>query len=277
MKYLLFLAFALIVLQTTHAQDIKSSLKSEFNQSSYFKSSLSYLSNSVYNGRQDSVITPYITPMIGYFDKSGFYIDASLSYLANAQSRIDLTTIDVGYNFIAGDNFSGGVYASKYFYNKNSTSVKSQMKGNIGANATYDASFLSFSAGADLVLSQETDFIVNYGISHPFYLGESDDLWTIEPSITANSGTQKFYQAQKTTRRGVASGVKVNGSTSFVILDYELSAPVSYDAKKWGLSFTPTYALPQNPVSITQPNGNVFVQEKLSNVFYAELSVYIKF
>ena len=41
---------------------------------SYFKASASYLSNAVYNGRQDSLVTPYITPSLGYYDKTGFYI-----------------------------------------------------------------------------------------------------------------------------------------------------------------------------------------------------------
>ena len=58
------------------------------------------LSNSIYNGRKDSVATPYITPMIGYYDKSGFFIDASLSYLAKAgSSRIDMYNIDAGYDY----------------------------------------------------------------------------------------------------------------------------------------------------------------------------------
>src|ERR1700712_5740709 len=64
---------------------------------SYFSAGLSYLTNSVYNGRKDSVATPYITPTIGYYDKSGFFIDGSLSYLSRAgSSRIDLFNIEAG-------------------------------------------------------------------------------------------------------------------------------------------------------------------------------------
>ncbi len=247
------------------------------NENSSFKASLSYISNDVYYGRQDSILTPYITPTFGYYDKSGFYVDGSISYLASSTSRIDLGTIDIGYDFKSGDNFSGGVYASKFFNSKNSTSVKSQITADIGANATYNTPFISFTGGADLIFSQQTDFIINYGISHPFTFGEENNLWTIEPSIISNAGTQNFYAATKTKKRNTPTNVKVSGSNAFVALDYEMSLPISYDAAKWGFSFTPTYALPQNPISVTAPNGTILTQEKLSNVFYAELVFYVKF
>ena len=41
---------------------------------SYFAAGISYLTNSVYNGRKDSLSTPYLTPTLGYYDKSGFFI-----------------------------------------------------------------------------------------------------------------------------------------------------------------------------------------------------------
>jgi hypothetical protein len=41
-------------------------------------------------GRFDSITSPYIVPSIGYYDASGFFADASLSYLTNRENRIDL-------------------------------------------------------------------------------------------------------------------------------------------------------------------------------------------
>jgi len=268
---------SLLLLSIVYNANAQLSKADKKDSSSNFKFSLSYLSNSVYNGRQDSVVVPYITPMIGYFDKSGFFADASVSYLATTPGRIDLTTIETGYNFTAGDNFSAGIYGSKYFYSAKSTAIQSQISGIIGSAATYDLSFISLNAGVDLAFSQKTDIIVNYGISHPFYIGDDDHLWTIEPSALANTGTQNFYAAAKAKRRGAVTNVKVSSSSGFKVLDYELSLPISYDAQSWGLYFTPTYAIPLNPLLVTKPNGSIFYQETLSNVFYAELSVYFKF
>ncbi len=244
---------------------------------SYFKAEISYLSNSVYNGRKDSIVVPYVTAQLGYYDNSGLYITSSLSYLANSTGRIDLVTVEGGYDFAIGKNFTGELYASKYYYNKNSTAVTSQIKGMLGSSLSYDAGFLSFGGGIDLAFSQQSDIIVNYTVSHPFRFGSDSSIWTIEPSFKSNFGTQKYYEAQKKAKKNGGSATKITGSTAFVVLDYEFSLPLSYDTKKWGFSFTPSFAIPVNPISLTKPNGSIFLQEKLSNVFYAELGFNIKF
>lgn len=59
-----------------------------------------YQSNDVYLGRKDSVSIPYITPSIGYHDKSGLFITGSVSYLpGNNANRIDVATIEGGYSY----------------------------------------------------------------------------------------------------------------------------------------------------------------------------------
>jgi len=63
----------------TVAADTSTPAKTAVPKKSYFSATVSFLSNSVYNGRKDSVATPYLTPMLGYYDKSGFFIDASWS------------------------------------------------------------------------------------------------------------------------------------------------------------------------------------------------------
>lgn len=80
---------------------------------SYFSLGLNYLSNSVYNGRKDSLATPYLTPSLGYYDKSGFFVSGSLSYLMRTgASRIDLFSLDAGYDFSI-KKFDGEIAVSK--------------------------------------------------------------------------------------------------------------------------------------------------------------------
>jgi hypothetical protein len=257
------------------AQDTKTPVKKE---RSYFKAEVSYLSDAVYNGRRDSVAVPYLTPKIGYYDKSGFSLSTSLSYSAGSPGRIDLFSLDAGYDFSIAKNLDGSIYGSKAFYNKNSTSVKSQVKGSAGLSITYDPDFLTISGGADIDFSQQNDLIINYAVSHAFHFGEDSSGWTIEPTVRSNLGTQKSYAAQRKAKKAASgSAVTVSGSSAFVVLDYEFAVPISYEAKKWGISFTPTLAIPKNPISTTRPNGTVFYEENLSNVFYAEAGVYFKF
>ena len=247
---------------------------------SYFKLSASYLTNSVYNGRKDSTLLPYLTPSIGYFDKSGFFVKGSLSYLAaSGNSRIDLFTLETGYDFTITDKWYGGIYGSKYFYNNSSTGVRSETKGGLGGSVSYDPGFVTVSAGVDLSFASKTDINFSGSIAHGFYFGDKGDEWSLTPTITANAGSQNSYQdyVKKRKLKGGSNTAVQTSSNSFSILDYELSLPIAYDAKKWGLFFTPTYAIPQNPISIASSTGSGYTTEKLTNVFYAELGAYLKF
>lgn len=274
---LLFGSFSLKAQQQPEASEAKTS---------YFKASANYLSNSVYYGRRDSLTLPYLSAAISYHHKSGLYAEASLSYLASKeQSQLDATTITAGYNFHNNsEKLYGDLYAYKSFNNTASYSVKSEINGGAGAYLSYDTKPATFALGADVSFSTKTDVGVNLGISHIFSFTTSSG-WSVVPSAAINAGTQNFYESYfankkysvKRRRRGGTNQVTVAViKKDFGVLDYELSSPVYYDGKEWGLSFTPTYAMPVNPVQFSI-NGIPFKTEKLSNSFYAEVGGYIKF
>ncbi len=248
---------------------------------SYFKFSTTYLTDAVYNGRKDSLAMPYLTPSLGYYDKSGFYISVSMSYLtSNSIKRIDLVSLNAGYDFSIGKSVGGGVYASKDFYNRSSTTTKSEIKGELGAYLSYDPGFVTLGGGVDLLLSGSSDVSVNGSLSHSFTFGETGNEWSISPSLTANFGTQNYYQnllVNRGKKKNGNTGTVQVGNNKFSVLSYDVSLPFAFDANKWGCFFTPTYAIPQSPVSRTSPGGSVFIIEKLENVFYAELGFYLKF
>lgn len=275
---LLFLLTGLTFSAASSAQD---SLPKS-NNPSYFKFSTGYLSNAVYNGRKDSLAIPYITPSLGYFDKSGFYVSTSLSYLAAKGSRrIDLVSLSAGYDFTIGSSFDGGIYASKDFYSRSSTAARSEITGSLGAYFSYNPGPVTLGGGVDMLLSANSDITVSSSLSHAFSFGKTGDAWGISPTLSAGFGTQHYYQTLLKNRpkkkNGNQAGVQVQENNQFSILSYEISLPLTYDANKWGFYFTPTYAIPKSPVSRTNPGGTVFIVEKLENVFYAELGFYVKF
>ena len=260
---------------------------------SYFSASLSYLTNSVYNGRQDSVATPYITPMIGYYDKSGFFIDGSLSYLARSgSSRIDLFTIEAGYDFYLG-NFDGEISANKSFYNNQSTNVKSEIKGTVLASGGYDFIYIKPTVEAGISFSDTPDYLLSFGLEHTFY-GANDKL-QITPAVKANGSTQNYYGSYYNKRRvktrrknpGVTYDVtaEVEDASKYKMLDYEFSLPVSYSVKKFTFSLIPVYVLPVNPALITvqlvpSNGGNTITKtsaELISNAFYCSFGISYKF
>ncbi len=270
---------------------------------SYWEASVDYLSNAVYNGRKDSAVLPYITPMIGYYHKSGLYFSASVAYAAAVnENRIDYFSLDVGYDFSI-QNFSGDVRANKTFYNAQSTAIKSDIKGGIGANISYDFNFLQAGISADVIFDNKTDIAFNTNIAHAFSWGPAKQQWSITPTLAANFSSLYFYEGYTNRRVGKAikkinpNVVSIKASTivpnpGITLLDYEASLPLTFDAKKWGIAFTPTYAIPMNKIettttatytlknraTYTTTNNTTPASEKnLSNSFYAVLTVYIKF
>ena len=283
----------------------QSSKKSKTDSAiSYFKADASYLSNYVYNGRQDSLKTPYLTPTIGYYDKSGLWVSGSLSYLANpADSRIDLYSLDIGYDFDLSDHFSGSVYADKSFYNDASTVINSALKGSIGSSISYDLDFLQVNAGIDILFSTKADIATNIGLSHAFYIGDIGSLFTITPTITSNLSTLHYYEGYANKKAGKKANQIIPNLQSitvettvnnkqFTLMDYEISLPFTYDSKKIGFFITPTFAIPKNPIYTTTTttiklrNGTQTSQtadstpreeKNLANSFYAEIGCYLKF
>src|SRR6266550_1773846 len=94
-QVLLLYILLMFLYSSTIAQDTTGSIKKKDSTSktkSYFKVNGNYLSNAVYSGRKDSFTVPYIRSSIGYYNKSGFYIDAGASLLVSSTDtkRIDL-------------------------------------------------------------------------------------------------------------------------------------------------------------------------------------------
>lgn len=279
---------------------------------SYFKIQASYLSNSVYQGRKDSLLTPYLTPVIEYNHKSGLYASASFSYLSNDSARVDVYNFDVGYSFSASKRFGGSVYLNKPFYNNQSYNVQSDTKFELGAATTYDASFVNINASCNVVFgSNKKDFALTLSLDHPVSLSydTSNSTFTITPTVAAYFGTSGTYQNYKRKKEEVTGlpprhSLGVNSNASFQIMSYEFSLPLNLDKEKWGLFLTPTYVVSLNPIfskytltnnqtgqliplpftfspdpqhpakKVTIPSGKL---EKISNSFFIELGCYFKF
>jgi hypothetical protein len=267
------------------------------SKKSYFKIAADYLSNAVYSGRKDSEVVSYFSPSIGYFNKSGFSLNATMSFLTNSDNagRIDEALVEAAYDFSIKDHIDGGFYADKYFYSDNSYAVTSELQGDVGGYLSYNNDILTIGGGADALISTPgTDLTINGNLSHPFTFGGDNNSWTISPTAEVNAGTQSFYRAYYKNRKfNFSSGSKRKGHGSgggnsgnskvisfpkqdqFSVLDYELSIPITYDAKKWGLFATPVIAIPVNPATFAI--DGVTQKEVLTTSFFAKAGAYYKF
>jgi hypothetical protein len=262
---------------------------------SYFRAGITYLSNNVYLGRKDSVPLQYLTPKIGYYAKSGFFVEGSAGILSNSgDSRFDMFSLASGYSFSAGD-YDGEFTASKYFYNNQSTNVKSEVKASLEYYNSYDFGFISPTILTTLNIGTKVDFASAFGLEHSFIL--ISDQMEVTPTLLVNASTQNYYDNYYKKRRfamkrkgkvpasniAAISGEVLNAST-FKVLDYEASLPINFETGRFKLSFTPTYAVPVHPAEVvvttkltdgTSTTHTGF--EKIKSTFYAELAIAIKF
>jgi hypothetical protein len=261
---------------------------------SHFQLNLTYETNDVYLGRADSTVLPLLTPEISYLFKSGFEIDFSVGFNANAPClTLNSWTLDGSYTFNPG-NYSGTATVSIFNYSPNSGSVNAAQNGNIEYSNYYTLPFIQPSLNLTYTFAApntKADYQVTFALQQEFDFLNNGNL-NITPTATMNASTQNYYNSyykyKKFTipRHGkppLPANVSISGevlnSDEFQIMDYEFSAPVGFTAGKWSFAYTPTYAIPVNPPDIrltTKINNQTFVKtykEQLSNQFYSQLSV----
>ena len=205
--------FLFVILITTnlslvHAQEETANKSSK----SVFKVKTSYLSNSVYNGRKDSLEVPYLNFSLKYLNSGGFYAGAGISYLVSSYAqRIDAFNINAGYFKEINDNFDFSVNLSKSIYNSNSVSVISEILGNVSGIVTYTNKFFDLSAGAYVMVTPTNpDFSFNLSASHSINL-DPEEQWSIEPAVDLNFGSRHYYgsyisERQRKKGKGSSSG-----------------------------------------------------------------------
>ena len=72
----------------------------------------------------------------------------------------------------------------------------------------------------------------------------------------------------------VAKTVTFYDRNRFTLLDVELSVPLNFERKHWGVYANPVVAFPVNPATFAIDNA--IQKEKLSTVFFTEIGAYIK-
>lgn len=266
-------------------QDSTQKQQDSTSQRTKLNFAISYLSNSVYLGRKDSLKVSYITPGLTLITPSGFFTAAHASFLTQ-ESRIDLFTLEAGYDYNK-NNFDAGLSASTFFYNNQSVNVKAELSSSISAYASYLLPFIKPSLSGYISLgSNKPDYTASFGLEHSFVTNE--EVFSLTPSFYINAGTQNYYDGYYQNRkfgkgrrgRNVTTTAQVIDASKFKIMDYELLADAEYKVNHFSFYFEPSYAIPVNPnivvVTVKPQNGTASTQtftEKISNSFYWTLGV----
>ncbi|MCW3123271.1 MAG: hypothetical protein JWQ38_2763 [Flavipsychrobacter sp.] len=240
----------------------------------YFMFGANYLSDNVYVGRKDSARSPYYSPYMGYHLKNGLYAKVTASYSGNKR-RVDLLTLEAGYEHTFGEHLNTGATIDKFFYNKNTNTIRGNTRASTGIYGQYSNNWVQPMVCFDVNLDKKkADYVVGIVLDHDFKL--LDKTLHIIPAATLNAGTQHFYddyllgkllKSDKTLKLTQALAT----ANRFKALDYELSTKITYRTGKWLFTAIPTYAIPLNPNTIVFPK--ITYQEKLVNSFYIELDI----
>lgn len=270
------------------SQNNKKSIQDKFNNNeSYVLTDVSYLNDAVFMGRRDSIAAPYIFPSIGFYDKTGFFADASVSYLtASNENRVDLLLISSGYIF-TGSKISGGISGTAYFFNEDSYNVRSEVIGDITGVLSYDLKFLEITLSSSVYFNKEgsADIFAGFMLDRTYYT--LDNKLLIDPRISFYAGSQYFYQEYYSSnrlgnRKGKGKGsietepsptyiVEIKEASEFNFLNWELSIPVQLYHKQFIFSFTPSLSFPQSNATIS--SEDTIIKEDLKNTFYWSIGV----
>ena len=258
--------------------------------SSSFKFGITYVSNNVYMGRADTVTTPVLVPQVKYTLKSGLYFSGSLYLIPNKpKQKLDGEDLAAGYDFDITDDFSGGASFTKLFYSTSSTQIASAISGTFNVNFDYDiADIITPTLSADYDLNKQgitNDVLISPAIAHDFItkgVFGDEDVLLISPTITANAGTQNFYDAYLTKKnfkslrltklQNTVVANYIDQLGKFELLDFELSAPLEYKTGPLILQLIPIYAIVQNQL----PKGISARLSDQSSIFYLQAGVSLK-
>jgi len=269
------------------------------------KIGVSYLDNYVYNGRGDSLKTPYFIPSLTVIYDSSLTISGNFYYLTKGgeDTGLDFVELNASYEFDITKKLSAGIYGTKYFYNGLSGAITGNINAILGANLDYNFGLFELNMGTYfLFTNSHTDINFRPGIERKLVFG-SKKKWQLLPSFYVNFSTLNFYDGfstQKASKRLTNSKSRsmVERITSVTdlgmkLLDYELALPLTYENKRWGILLEPTLAFPQNTIHtntqvirvltngttqvIANRDSTPYSEKNLTPIFYTQLTVFLKF
>jgi len=276
-----------------------------------FTAGINYLSNYVYNGRSDSLKAPYFIPSLTFQHDNGLSLSAELYFLNNGVANgFDFFELNGSYDFDIYKKLSGGINGTKYISNGSSESFIGSLSYVLGGYLNQDLGFCNLDFGADALFGTgKTDIRLSPGIERIWEWGTEDKRFQISPSFYAIFSTLNYFEGftnikntnariRGKARTPIAANQPTITSSTVVrnpglrFMTYEIAVPFTFETRKMGISFMPTFAIPKNPVytnettTITLPNKSVtsttiddtyYSELHLANVFYAQFNLYFKF
>jgi hypothetical protein len=269
------LLFCLLFLEAAQAQSDSLKINPKIKLSVNYNTGLHFF------GRTDSLRSSGFFPLAELWLTPDFYVNAAPVFVNNKLQQFDYagTVATVGYQHVSA-HWITSAYLTKPFYKESSELVQSALKAQSGFNLTWRNPVLNITGGADVKLSDRTDYGATASVDHVIRIENNDrSVIVIDPSLYAYAGTQNFQRTYLKKNNGFllfpGNDQQVTENVSrFSILAYEASVPVIYAKGKVMLIATPAYVLPQNLITVTNRPD---LSERGENLFYATLTAKYSF
>jgi hypothetical protein len=230
-----------------------------------------------YYGRTDSLKSSAFLPIVFIQLGKHFSITPSVIFIKNSATNFDYAAsiINASYSFGKKKGIAGSISADKFFYKNQSKLVRSAQLGQAGFTLAHLNRIVNINIGASAAFSKASpDFFANAGLDHQFKFVKKKNVFLIKPAVVANAGTQNFTNSYYKNSGSIlfpgSQQLVTETSKKFSLLSYEVKLDAIYAIKRFIVSITPGYVLPQN--IITVPN-NPSLSENAKNLFFCNAVV----
>lgn len=232
---------------------------------------LTYGSNSSYLGRYQTQVLPYVSADISYISKTGFSLSLFTYDISSNATLLDEVDAMAGWSFDLSKRVDASAFYTRFFFNESTESIRASVQNVASASLGLDWSYLYTKVTAHYIFGDANDFFAVLDNSRYFSLGHvfrKDDNISLEPKATIIAGTQTFVdthyirQGIPLIRPGLGHGngngrgnsgstgttttTVESSQTTFEILSYEFSLPVTYDVGRFSLELSGKYSIPVN-------------------------------
>jgi len=231
--------------------------------------SSAFASHNSYRGRDNGLLQQSIAPSVTYRHSSGLTFQASSYFVNDAGSRWDNFQLTGGYEFRLSDVVGGSLSYGHFWFNDSSKTELSVFTDNAQGGLSFDLPAVSIAALGSMNFGTASEFTLTTTISHNFEIPLSlYNKVTISPSFSwvigqQNSELTTLLTTKAKGQRAVTTA-QTKATSSFGILDYEVSLPVTIELGLLTLAPSAMYIVPLNVVDASTKKSFMNLEFALS-------------
>jgi hypothetical protein len=232
----------------------------------------SYSNNSSFLGRNQPTRLPFLSSDLTYKSKRGIWVSAMVYQILDTPAFIDEVDLMAGWDFQVTKRLDGSLSYSRFFFSPESPLLKAATANSFSAQAGLDWQYVYSRLNFSYIFGGTSDLFLILDNSRYFQIDQvlhPEGYLSVEPKVSIIAGTQTFVETHIETRKstpapapasrpgggkpgsaagggGATTNPSYSSTTSFNVLNYEVSAPVTYTFKNLSLDVALRYSIPVN-------------------------------